>query len=110
MDITISITNDKGETYVGTAKLAKTSKKNVRGLIKKSKPKKNPTPTRAINSLYQDGFFKTKRTLSNIKSALSSKGMNFVVAHISLALKRASYIKQEGKRGKSTFIQKYPPS
>jgi len=110
LDITISITTDKGEKYVGTAKLTKTSKKILSGLRKKSKLVKAPTATSAIRVLYQNGFFKTKRKLPNIKSILTSKGMNFVGGHVSQALDRSSYLRREGKRGKFTYIQKYPPN
>ena len=81
-------------------------------LQKSTKPKlKNtPTATSAIRSLYQNGFFKSKRKMIDIKSTLSSKGMNFVTGHIAQALDRANYLKQEGKRGKFTYIQKYPPN
>jgi len=109
LDITISITTDKGEKYVGTAKLTK-AKKGKKNYVKKLKREQHPTPTSALRNLYEGGFFKTKINFATIISQLSSIGMNFTEKQVATAIIRANYLKRDGKRRKYTYIQKFPPT
>ncbi|MCH8915777.1 MAG: hypothetical protein IIA82_08060 [Thaumarchaeota archaeon] len=109
MKIFISIIDDKKNQYEGEIELIKVKSRKKLQNVKRSKISKPPTATTAVRQLYNDNFFKNKKTLSEAGSRMSSKGLNFRESHIFNALKRATYLQRKGKRGSYTFIHKYPP-
>ncbi len=66
------------------------------------------TPTEALRTLWQEGFFKEWRRLSEITAYLAKKGNNFPPPDLGMALKAAKHLTRRGKRGSYEYIQKYP--
>jgi len=110
MKIKITLTDEKGNTYFGTADLTKSSgSSGSKTLIPTAKPKKK-RPADVVSELHKEGFFKEEKGLDETAKKLKSKGFNFGKSSIYMALQSAEYLKQNGPKGKSKFIQKYPPS
>lgn len=71
--------------------------------------KKFPTtPTEVLKILWKDGIFLKPKRIGEIKKELESRGYNFSDQAISMALKRAKYLIQKGKKGSYSYVQKYP--
>lgn len=66
------------------------------------------TPTKAIEKLWKEGFFKEEKKAETIRSKLSSTGFNFDDPALLMTLKRAKFLTRRGTRGTFTYIQKYP--
>lgn len=66
------------------------------------------SPTKNLERLWKDGFFKKWRTLPATAEHLSGDGYNFPSTALGKALERASYLTKRGKRGGYEYIQKGP--
>ncbi len=63
-----------------------------------------------LEILWESGFFKIEKNLSDISKGISKKwGHNFSSIEICKALKKASFLKCTGKRGSFLYIQKISP-
>ncbi len=62
----------------------------------------------ALNTLWQEGVFKSWLNFKSISTALAKRGNNFSVAELGMALRRADYLTRHGKRGYFEYIQKRP--
>ena len=113
LKINITLTNDKGEQFVGDVELTKTSVKK-QGTTIKTKPKKTiedkSKPPYSISNLYNNGFFKTAKKLRDVNSTLKTNGFNFKAGSIQYALDHADFLDRKGNTGNYKWIQKYPPS
>lgn len=113
MKINITLTNDKGERFVGEAELTKTS---VKKQVKPSKVKvkkiieDKSKPNYSIKNLYTEGFFKTTKKLKDVTSTLKTNGFNFKGGSVQYALNIADFLDRRGNTGNYKWIQKYPPS
>lgn len=107
--IRITITDEDGNNYEGTADLTKTDAKT------KSKEKRNALPTNVtgpasvIHRLYLDEFFKEEKNRVDVIEKMGNMGFNLAPNAISMALDRADYLIRRGTKGNYTFVQKYPP-
>ena len=106
MKIQIRVTDDKNQTYDGMMELTKSAKqvmpKKIQIIVK--------GPTDAIRELYFQNYFENSRTLHDVEQKIKSKKYNFDLPAITLALQRAKYLKQNGQRGRYSYIQKTPPN
>jgi hypothetical protein len=66
------------------------------------------TATEGLKVLWSEKFFKKYRKVSDVVENFSKRHHHFTDAELGMALKRAKYLKREGKRGKYEYIQKYP--
>lgn len=72
--------------------------------------KLTPTSTEVLKVLWQEGFFTNGKTLAEITEHLDQKGFHFQAGGLSMALKRASFLSRNGKRGGLKYVQVAPPS
>jgi hypothetical protein len=108
MKIHIQITSDDGTIYHGEAVLEKRSGKAKSSTSKpSSKPAQHKCPNR-ITVLWQQGHFKQKRSLADIKKALDGTGYSFTGENISMTLSRMKFLTRHGSKGSFTWKQKYP--
>lgn len=112
MKIFISLEDENGNTYEGTANLSiqRAAKDPVQPVNNKEPNNKPVGPAAAILDLFNQEFFKAEKTRAVVVKALSDKGYNFDADHISMALNRAKYLVKRGPKGSLSFVQKYPPS
>lgn len=107
MKINITLTNDKGEQFVGEVELAKTSdQKPIRKTVKTTEDKSKPI--HSIKKIYKKGFFKEGKKLMNVNSSLKEMGFNFKEGSIQYALDNAEFLDRRGNKGKYKWIQKFP--
>ena len=66
------------------------------------------TPTKAIEALWKEGFFKQAKTVEEIRKRLAADGFNFENPALMMALKRSKQLTRGGNKGGYTYIQKYP--
>lgn len=113
MEIKIQLIDDKGQVYQGKMLLAKmvgNKKKNETATKVIEKSKKVKPSTIIYSGLYQSNFFKDSQLFSDVEKKLSNMGYHFKKGSILMALKGATYLIKNGKKGKYTFIQKHPPA
>ncbi len=106
MKVFVQITDDKNQVYEGIMELTKSAKPTA----PKKVQMKISGPTDIIRDLYLQNYFENSRTLHEVEQKIKSKKFNFDLPAITLALQRAKYLKQEGKRGNYSYIQKTPPN
>jgi len=106
MKVYVRVTDDKNQTYEGITELTKSTKQKS----KKHIEIKAQGPTGVIKQFYYQKYFENPRTLKAVETKIKLKKYNFVPATIEMALKRAKFLKREGKRGHYSFIQKGPAS
>lgn len=109
----ITITDENGNTYEGTANLVQVTGKSELGAKPQPKPIQKPKPagaTEAVYQLYLEGFFKDEKSFTDVETKLSQTGFNFSKSSIFTALEDADYLLKKGTKRHYTFIQKYPPS
>lgn len=113
MRIHILVTDEKGDTYEGTAELQPRKNKS------KQAPKQNldtatkstrAGPSGPIRELYLQNFFKTEKKRRDVIEALGKMGHNYQDQAVSMALSRADYLVKKGPEKDYSFVQKYPPS
>lgn len=108
MKINITLTNDKGEKFVGEVELTKTSdKKRIKKIVKTTEDKSKPFYS--IKKIYKKGFFKEGKKLADVNSSLKGMGFNFKPGSIQFALDTAEFLDRRGTKGKYKWIQKIPP-
>ena len=83
------------------SKLAKTKTSIAKSVVTK--------PSGVVAMLYGKHFFKEPRKLPDVWNELRKEGYNFSRASILMALKAASYLTMNGRRGSYAFVQKFPP-
>jgi hypothetical protein len=113
MKVHITVTDDNGNTYEGAAELTMGTAKATTKTKKTQKANKSTIvkgPAGAIKKLYNEHFFKTPKTISQLMKKLSDEGINFSIQLISMALYRAKYLTKQGKPGSYAYVQKSPPS
>ena len=106
MKVHVKVIDDKNQSYDGIIELTKSKKsKNTKQIEINAKG-----PTDVIKELYFQNYFENSRTLNDVEQKIKSKKYNFDLPAITLALQRAKHLKQNGKRGRYSYIQKTPPS
>lgn len=106
MKVRITVVDDDNQTYEGMAELSKiTKQKSKKQII--SGPKGS---TNVVKDLYFQNYFENSRTLHDVEQKMKSKKYNFDPSVITMSLQRARFLKQEGKRGNYSYIQKTPPN
>ena len=106
MKIYVKVTDDKNQTYEGIAELTKTKKQTLSKQIKI----KIKGPTDILKQIYFEKFFESNKLTKEIIQKIKSKKYNFDEPAIEMSLKRAKFLKREGKRGSYSYIQKTPPN
>ncbi len=110
MKVQLTITHE-GKKYGGEVELTTTgsSERTPRAREQVSQQVVPTKPSQAIEQLYQKGFFKARRTLTDTLEELVKRDCNFGSSSVLMALQRASFIQQKGRKGSYTFVQKHPP-
>jgi|SRR3989344_191544 len=114
MKVNISLTDDKGEQYVGEAELTKLSdkkhpKKHAKQKTDNVKEDKSK-PLYSIKKLYGENFFKDAKKLGEVISKLKGMGFNFKGGSVQYALDHTDFLDRSGGQGNYKWIQKYPPT
>jgi hypothetical protein len=113
MRVNITVTDDRGNTFEGTAELTKqTAKKPAKSKTPQLVRKSNAVtgPAGALKKLYNAHFFKTYKSIADVMKKLSEEGINYSIQLVSMALFRAKYLTKKGTKGNYQYIQKQPPS
>ena len=74
----------------------------------KTKPKIATTATGALRILWEEGFFRSWKKISEIDQVLGKRDHHFPSRDLGMALQRAKYLTRRGKRGGYEYIQKHP--
>ncbi len=82
--------------------------------LSKMKRRTNKSIRSFLETLYQDNFFSSPKTPSDITAELGSRGFNFPTSNLNVALLRAvkdgQFLSRKRVSGKWSYIQKYPAS
>ena len=62
-----------------------------------------------LRELWSQGFFSIERNFKSVKDEFSKLGSNPTDANLGMALSRATFLTQRGKRGSYRYIQKHAP-
>jgi repressor of nif and glnA expression len=65
-------------------------------------------PSEALKILWKERIFLKPNKIAEVMKELEKRGYNFNEQAIHMALKRAKYLTQKGKKGNYTYVQKYP--
>jgi hypothetical protein len=66
-----------------------------------------PLPEK-LKMLWSQGFFSDEKTFESIRGELSKVGTNPTDPALGMAIARAPYLTQKGKRGQYRYVQKFP--
>jgi len=90
-------------------KLLKTKEQKIQTVTKKKKTEiKVKGPTGIIKKLYLESFFVNSKTLNDVEKRMKALKFNYGDDSRRNALDRATFLTKKGKKGKYSYIQKYP--
>lgn len=101
-----------GNSFEGEVDLmpVRSSKKERRSKPAAEEPTIPAKPSEVLRQMFEKGFFKGPRSLTDVSQEFAKKEYNFGKSSLMMALQRAKFIQQRGAKGSYTFVQKFPPS
>lgn len=91
MKVKITLTDDKGEVYVGEAELKKSKKSNASTFEKPTKSKggfKKGSVADNLNHLIKEGYFDSNRTIRDMINELRPKDIHYKPSDLTRPLRR----------------------